>query len=58
MDSIGEGEGGKIWENGIQTCKISCMKKINKIEKKIYVNVNLKKKKVEVRGRGLVSQME
>ena len=45
MDSIGEGEGGKIWENGIQTCKISCMKKINKIEKKIYVNVNLKKKK-------------
>ena len=20
------GEGGKIWENGIETCKISCMK--------------------------------
>ena len=25
MDSVGEGEGGKIWENGIETCKISCM---------------------------------
>ena len=26
MDSMGEGEGGKIWENGIETCIISCMK--------------------------------
>ena len=26
MDYVGEGEGGKIWENGIETCKISCMK--------------------------------
>ena len=26
MDSVGEGEGGKIWENGIETCKISCKK--------------------------------
>ena len=26
MDSVGEGEGRKIWENGIETCKISCMK--------------------------------
>jgi len=26
MDSVGEGEGGKIWENVIETCKISCMK--------------------------------
>ena len=26
MDSVGEGEGGTIWENGIETCKISCMK--------------------------------
>ena len=25
--SVGEGEGGKIWENGIETCKISCMKR-------------------------------
>ena len=23
-----EGEGGKIWENGIETCKISCMKRV------------------------------
>ena len=23
MDSVREGEGGKIWENGIETCKIS-----------------------------------
>ena len=22
---MGEGEGGKIWENGIETCIISCM---------------------------------
>ena len=27
MDSVGEEEGGKIWENGIETCKISCMKR-------------------------------
>ena len=27
MDSVGEGEGGKIWENGIETCKISCRNK-------------------------------
>ena len=27
MGSVGEGEGGKIWENGIETCKISCMKR-------------------------------
>ena len=26
MDSEREGEGGKIWENGIETCKISRMK--------------------------------
>ena len=28
MDFVGEGEGGKIWENGIETCKISCMKRV------------------------------
>ena len=28
MDSVGEGEGGKIWENGIETCKISRMKRV------------------------------
>ena len=27
MDSVGEGEGGMIWENGIETCIISCMKR-------------------------------
>ena len=26
MDSVGEGEGGTIWENGIETCVISCIK--------------------------------
>ena len=26
MDSVGEGEGGMIWENGIETCIISYMK--------------------------------
>ena len=26
MDSVGEGEGGEIWENGIETYIISCMK--------------------------------
>ena len=26
MDSVGEGEGGEIWENSIETCIISCMK--------------------------------
>ena len=28
MDSVGEGEGGKIWENGIETCVKSCMKRV------------------------------
>ena len=28
MDSLGEGEGGKIWENGSETCIISCMKRV------------------------------
>ena len=27
MDSVGEGEGRKIWENGIETCILSCMKR-------------------------------
>ena len=27
-ESVREGEGGKIWENGIETCKISCMKRV------------------------------
>ena len=28
MDSVAEGEGGKTWENGIETCIISCMKRV------------------------------
>ena len=28
MDSVGEGEGGEIWKNGIETCIISCMKRV------------------------------
>ena len=28
MDSVGEGEGGEIRENGIETCIISCMKRV------------------------------
>ena len=28
MDSVGKGEGGRIWENGIETCKISYMKRV------------------------------
>ena len=26
LDSAGEGEGGMIWENGIETCKLSYVK--------------------------------
>ena len=28
MNSVGDGEGGEIWENGIETCIISCMKRV------------------------------
>ena len=28
LDSVGEGKGGMIRENGIETCKISYMKRI------------------------------
>ena len=28
LDSVGEGEGGMIWENGIETCIPSCKKQI------------------------------
>ena len=28
MDSVGEGEGGEIWENDLETCIISCMKRV------------------------------
>ena len=26
LDSVGEGEGGMIWDNGIETCKLSYVK--------------------------------
>ena len=28
LDSVGEGEGGMIWENGIETCILSFVKRI------------------------------
>ena len=28
LDSEGEGEGGMIWENGTETCILSCKKQI------------------------------
>ena len=28
MDSVEEGEGGKIWDNGIEMYKISCRKRV------------------------------
>ena len=28
LDSVGEGKSGMIWENGIETCKISYVKQI------------------------------
>ena len=28
LDSMGEGEGEMIWENGIETCKLSYVKRI------------------------------
>ena len=28
LDSMGEGKGGMIWENGIETCIISYMERI------------------------------
>ena len=31
LDSVGEGEGGMIWENGIETCIISYVKRITSL---------------------------
>ena len=28
LDSVGEREGGMIWENGVETCILSCKKRI------------------------------
>ena len=31
LDSVGEGEGRMIWENGIETCILSCQKRITSL---------------------------
>ena len=31
LDSEGEGEGGMIWENGIEACVLSCKKRITSL---------------------------
>ena len=31
LDSVGEGEGGMIWENGIETCILSYVKCISRL---------------------------
>ena len=31
LDSEGEGEGGMIWENGIETCMLACKKRITSL---------------------------
>ena len=31
LDSVGEGKGGMIWENGIETCIISYKKRISSL---------------------------
>ena len=31
LDSVGEGEGGMIWENVIETCILSCKKQITSL---------------------------
>ena len=41
MDSVGEG--GKIWENGIETCKTSCMKKKRENLNNEYFHLNSNK---------------
>ena len=33
--SVGEGKGGMIWENGIETCKISYVKRTARKKKKV-----------------------
>ena len=31
LDSEGEGEGGMVWENGIETCILSCKNRITSL---------------------------
>ena len=42
LGSVGEGEGGMIWENGTETCKISYVKRMARKRKKL----NVEKKRV------------
>ena len=37
MDSVGEGEGGEIWENDIETCIISCMKRVARFDARYWM---------------------
>ena len=37
LDSEGEGEGGMIWENGIETCILSCKKRIASLCSKQHI---------------------
>ena len=37
MDSVGEGEGGKIWESDNETCRISCKKRVASPELPVQV---------------------
>ena len=32
LDSVGEGEGGMIWENGTETCTLSGKKRISSLD--------------------------
>ena len=38
LDSVGEGEGGMIWENGIETCVISYKKCFLIVKKESWVS--------------------
>ena len=35
LDFVGEDEGGMIWENAIETCKISYVKRMARKKKKV-----------------------
>ena len=58
LDSVGEGEGGMIWENGIETCIISYMKFRKKVMITLYVRQQKRHRCIEQsfglceRGRG------
>ena len=49
MDSVGEGKGGMIWENGIETRIISYMKKKEMCNKQEPEEKEKKKKECQVK---------